>query len=484
MTAEQVGALPRAVLSAVRRGLGYSLRARLTLLATMLLAVGLVAGSVLLVVALRFSLRHAVDSDARQTARSVAATLGSGQPTVTTMSVGGGGTVAVQVLDDQDRVISASVSASAAADHLVPLVDGKALQELRAGKVLDLPGSRAGVDTPLRVVAVQRHFRDSTKTVLVAVDAGQIGQSSRALIIALAICAPLLLISVLALSWYLIGRALRPVEDLRRGAVEITGTGTVSRRLPVPAGRDEVHRLAATLNDMIGRLEGANARQRAFVADAAHELRSPLASLRTQLEVAAHLGERADWPATGTGALTDIERLGTLVDDLLLLARMDEPGARLRRQPVDLAELARSAGADCAGARVPVQVVAEGTVLVDGDPHALRRVLRNLLDNAVRHAGSQVRVEAAPGSQRSGTATVVVCDDGPGIPAADRVRVFARFTRLDDARSRDAGGSGLGLAIVRELVGAHGGTVSLGDAAPGLRVTVRLPTGQGDPSAP
>jgi signal transduction histidine kinase len=263
------------------------------------------------------------------------------------------------------------------------------------------------------------------------------------------------------------------VEDLRRGAAEITGTGSVSRRLPVSAGRNEVHRLAHTLNDMLGRLEGANARQRAFVADAAHELRSPLASLRTQLEVAVHLGDRADWPATATGALVDIERLGTLVDDLLLLARMDEPGAagRFRRGPVDLAELTTELVADYAEARVPVTVRA-APVIVEGDAHALRRMLRNLLDNAVRHAESVVEVDV---SVRAGSATMVVRDDGPGIPEPDRERVFARFTRLDDARSRDAGGSGLGLAIVRELVLAHGGTVALGDAGPGLKVTVRLP---------
>ncbi|HVX45446.1 MAG TPA: HAMP domain-containing sensor histidine kinase [Mycobacteriales bacterium] len=460
---------PQAVVEAVRRGLSYSLRARLTLLATMLLAIGLLAGSVLLAVALRYSLTRTVDADARETARSVADSLGSGEPENTTLSVGGGNTVVVQVIDENDRVLSASVSA----DHLVPLVGGDALDQLRNGKVLDLPGARAGVDYPLRVVAVERHFRDSTKTVLVAVDAGQIGQSRRALLLALSICAPLLLISVLALSWYLIGRTLRPVEDLRRGAAEITGTGSVSRRLPVSAGRDEVHRLADTLNDMLGRLEAANARQRAFVADAAHELRSPLASLRTQLEVAAHLGERADWPATAAGALIDIERLGTLVDDLLLLARIDEPGAagRFRRARIDLAQLATELTADYADARVPVTVRA-APVDVDGDPHALRRILRNLLDNAVRHAESMVELEV---SIRTGSATIVVRDDGPGIPLADRERVFARFTRLDDARSRDAGGSGLGLAIVRELVAAHGGTVALGDAAPGLRVTVRLP---------
>src|SRR5439155_10107734 len=193
-----------------------------------------------------------------------------------------------------------------------------------------------------------------------------------------------LLLAVLALvSWRVIGWTLRPVDELRAAAAEITGTGG-SRRLPLPDARDEVRRLAATLNDMLARLDGASARQRSFVSDAAHELRSPLASLRTQLEVAARLGDAVDVGELTRDTLVDVARLSRLVDDLLLLARLDEEAAGPpRREPVDLGELAAEAAGRYAGARVPVRVAGPPhRAIVAGDPAGLRRVLANLLDNA------------------------------------------------------------------------------------------------------
>jgi signal transduction histidine kinase len=307
--------------------------------------------------------------------------------------------------------------------------------------------------------------------VLVASGTAVLRDSQRALRTGLLVGAPLLLLALALVSWRVIGWTLAPVEALRRGAAEITGTGT-AQRLPVPDARDEVRRLAETLNDMLGRLAAASAGQRAFVSDAAHELRSPLASLRTQLEVAARLGG-AETTELATDALLDVERLSTLVDDLLLLARLDEaPGRTRRREPVDLGELAGSVVGRYASARVPVRLDSPAEVVVRGDPNGLTRVLANLLDNATRHASAQVTVSV---TAAGGLAELVVTDDGPGIGVADRDRVFDRFTRLDDARARESGGAGLGLAIVRELVRAHGGTVSLRDAAPGLAVVVALP---------
>jgi signal transduction histidine kinase len=256
------------------------------------------------------------------------------------------------------------------------------------------------------------------------------------------------------------------VEALRAGAEEITGART-GDRLPVTDAQDELHRLAVTLNDMLDRLDVARRRQRAFVADAAHELRNPLASLRTQLEVAERRG--GGLPPEGLADLVaETERLSRLVDDLLLLARLDEtaPG---RAPSVTVGDLV-------AGAGVPVSVDVPAGVRVPAD---LRRVLVNLVDNAVRHAASRVAVTV---STDGGEVVLVVTDDGPGIAAGDRERVFERFTRLDDARGREQGGAGLGLAIVRELVGGHGGTVSLGDAGPGLRVEVRLPSAPASPT--
>jgi signal transduction histidine kinase len=283
------------------------------------------------------------------------------------------------------------------------------------------------------------------------------------------------------IAWRVLGAALRPVEALRRGAEEITGGGGPGQ-LPVPESQDEIHRLAVTLNDMLARIETARARQRAFVADAAHELRSPLTNMRTELEVAQRIGAGTDWPAVADDLLADAERLSKLVEDLLLLARSDDPAAaeaaRRAAAPVELGELLAGAGARYPSP--PVVVSRPATPYwVLGDPDGLHRVVVNLVDNAVRHARGRVVLAArAEGRQR----VIAVTDDGPGIPAAERERVFDRFTRLDDARARDAGGAGLGLAIVRELVRRHGGTVRLTDARPGLRAEVLLPAYEPGPA--
>jgi signal transduction histidine kinase len=269
----------------------------------------------------------------------------------------------------------------------------------------------------------------------------------------------------------LVGSALRPVAALRRGAEEITTTQQAGR-LPVPEADDEIRRLALTLNDMLARLERSSARQRSFVADAAHELRSPLTAIRTQLEVArAHPGE-ANWNQVAADALADVERLSRLVDDLLILARMEEGGGRQQVNPVDLARVADDVVARTTS---PVGVCRTGAVelIVRADEDAMARIVANLVENAVRHATTAVTVDVRDGT--GGGAVLSVADDGPGIPAAQREHVFERFTRLDDARSRDAGGAGLGLPIVRELVRSQGGEVTLEDSGPGLRAVVRLP---------
>jgi signal transduction histidine kinase len=295
---------------------------------------------------------------------------------------------------------------------------------------------------------------------------------------------PLLLAASAVVAWRVIGASLRPVEHLRRGAEEITGAGpAAAARLPVPAGDDEIHRLAVTLNGMLDRLERGRARQREFVADAAHELRSPLANMRTQLEVSRRLGPDADWTAVSDDLLTDTTRLSRLVDDLLLLARADGAPARSRMEPVELQSLAdevvrRGHEAGDPGRCPQVEVIGDGPVWTVGAPDELHRVVANLLDNAERHA----RTGVAVATTRDGDAALLtVTDDGPGIPPEHRDRVFERFTRLDDSRAVHTGGAGLGLAIVRELVRRHGGTVTLTDAEPdrpeepGLRVEVRLP---------
>ena len=444
----------------------WSLRARLTVVATALLGVGIAAGAVLLVVTGSRTLQAAVDSGALQSAREVAVLVDSDQ-LPDPVPQGGEGTAAIQVIDAQNRVVAASTGT----DRLVPVLRPAEVAAVRAGQRLVVPGSRLGLSGPLRVVGVPAGSPSDPQTVVVAVDFGGARSGTRVLLIGLAIGAPLLLAVVALATWWVTGRALRPVEQLRRGALAISGPG----RLPVPPAQDEIRRLAETLNDMLARLDAAGARQRAFVSDAAHELRSPLASARTQLEVAAAVDAGTPAGELATDVLIDIERLGRLVDDLLLMARLDE-APRRPRVPLDLYALADEVIGRYAAARVPVGLEPcpdDCTVLAEAG--AVRRVLVNLVDNAVRYARSRVTVTVAPG-------TMTVADDGPGIPAADRARVFDRFTRLDWDRGRESGGAGLGLAIVRELVAAHGGSVTLGDGGPGLVVTVHFPDPPTDPT--
>jgi signal transduction histidine kinase len=286
---------------------------------------------------------------------------------------------------------------------------------------------------------------------------------------------PGLIILVGLLVWVLVGRALRPVEAIRAQVDEITAT-TMYRRVPVPNTDDEVARLATTMNGMLDRLEQASARQRAFVSDASHELRSPVSTIRTELEVASADAGHADWPEMARRTLGETERLSRLVDDLLALARLDEAQGPPRRVPVDLDDLVLEEGTRTH--RVPVSTAGVSAGRVNGDERQLAQVVRNLVDNAQRHATSQVAVTLR---HEVDELILTVDDDGPGIPEADRELVFGRFTRLDEARGRAAGGAGLGLAVVRRVVEQHGGTVTVTDSDAesgglgGARFEVRLP---------
>jgi signal transduction histidine kinase len=290
----------------------------------------------------------------------------------------------------------------------------------------------------------------------------------------LLVVVPAMILLVALAAWYFAGRALRPVEDIRVEAESITGT-TMHRRVPEPETDDEVGRLARTMNAMLDRLEIASQRQRQFVSDASHELRSPLASIRTNLEVALRHADRADWPAVAGRALAEDARMEDTVSELLELARLDEVAgpAPLDTLPdVDLDELVLDDTVQ--ERRVPVDTSRVSAGRVHGRREQLTRVVRNLLDNAARHATSSVAVELRAGDDH--TIELTVDDDGPGIPVEDRERVFDRFTRLDDGRARDAGGLGLGLSMVKEITEQHGGTVTIEDAPiGGARLRVRLP---------
>nr|WP_244326548.1 HAMP domain-containing sensor histidine kinase [Pseudonocardia alni] len=267
---------------------------------------------------------------------------------------------------------------------------------------------------------------------------------------------PLLVLVAGGFTYLFAGRALRPVEDMR-SRVAGMGDKDLSQRVDEPVARDEVGRLARTMNQMLGRIESSQATQRRFVADASHELRSPLATVSTGLELlGSGMPEASADRATVDVLRGEASRLTGLVENLLFLARADERGIAPRREEVDLDEIADAERErPSAETAVAVRVTSE-PVRVVGDRGQLVRVLRNLVDNAKRHASSTVAVSVRA---EGDLAVIEVDDDGNGVPEADRARVFERFVRLDEARSRGDGGSGLGLAIVAELVAAHGGAV-------------------------
>ncbi|MFJ7085710.1 sensor histidine kinase [Streptomyces griseus] len=272
---------------------------------------------------------------------------------------------------------------------------------------------------------------------------------------------PLLLVVVAGVTWLVTRRALRPVEGIRREMAAITASEDLARRVPEPGSRDEIAALARTTNETLTVLEASVERQRRFVADASHELRSPIASLRTQLEVAEAHPELLDLP----GAVADTVRLQVLAADLLLLARLDA-GEKPGSATVELGALVREEVSQRAGDRIAVRVeVPEGGAFeVNGSRGQLSRVIGNLLDNAQRHADGSVAVSVAADGRG---VRVEVRDDGAGVPEEERERIFERFVRLDDARSRDDGGAGLGLAIARDVASRHGGTLTVHRAAEG-----------------
>jgi signal transduction histidine kinase len=316
---------------------------------------------------------------------------------------------------------------------------------------------------------------DGEVTVDAAVPVDQLAGTVDTLRQGLIVGLPALIAVVAALASVLVGRALRPVEAVRAEVDAITGS-TMHRRVPVPPTGDEIGRLARTMNAMLGRLDASATRQRQFVADASHELRSPVAALRTSLEVARRNPDRADWPAVADAALAEEARLESLLDDLLLLAAHDENGAAAAADgSVDLGALAEAESARPRGVPVDVELLAgtDGAPVVVGDADRLSRAVANLVENAARYASGAVELRVA---RLGDTVRLTVDDDGPGIPADDRERVFERFTRLDDGRARPEGGTGLGLAVVRSIVDQHHGRVRVEDGPlGGARLTVELP---------
>lgn len=437
-----------------------SIRVRTTAAAVLVVGLSLVVAAVAMVILLQRSLRDDLRSGTLNRAAAVAGELASGTGVIA------GGDVEeefAQVVDAAGNVVAAS-----------PNVEG------RPALIRMSPGTTATLehvpfeDGPFLVVAVAATTDDGPATVIVGRALDDIAETIRAVTGLLAAGIPVLLLLVGGVTWWIVGRALAPVEAVR-AEVEAISTEQLHRRVPGPPGRDEIARLAATMNRMLARLEEGQRRQRRFVSDASHELRSPVASIRQHAEVALTHPERTELRELAQIVLDEDERLQSLVEDLLLLTRIDEGTLSLRTEPVDLDDLVfEEAGRlrDSSGLRVDVGAVSAGRVL--GDRSRLDRLIRNLTENARRHARSAVALSLR---ERDGRVVFAVEDDGRGVDAGQRDRIFDRFVRLDEARDRDSGGSGLGLSIVREIATLHHGTVTVGDAAMGgARFEVRFPT--------
>jgi signal transduction histidine kinase len=374
----------------------------------------------------------------------------------------------IQVLDRRDHVVTGD-PASAAGPAIYRLPPGRDSQR----SVVTHPAFMTAGSAAL--YAVRTATPHGPETVVAALSLDPAGAQTRQVAGLTAGLAAIALAVVAAVSWLTAGWSLRPVERLRAQAAAIAASGDLSGRL-AGLGADELARLGGTLNTMLESLEASVDRQRRFVADAAHELRTPLAGMTTALEVA------RSHPHTSQTLADDLlaghRRLGRLVNDLLILAAADGRAPH-RAEPVDLAGVVT----DCSRRPVPAGVRLRlgdlDRVSVLGDETQLSRVVSNLVDNALKYAASTVELSVRQDGRQ---AVISVSDDGPGIPAADRMRIWERFTRLDDDRSRASGGSGLGLAMVRELTAAHGGTVSVTGREPGRGATflVRLPARQDD----
>lgn len=430
----------------------------------LVVTVGLASAAVLLVLQLQRALLDGVDAATVARARDVAAQLGqAGDPAAAALP-GTGDVALVQILDTGGVVVAAS-----------PNVTGEpAITGLRpaAGQLL-----RQDTRTPVgndvfRVVALGELSNGTRYTVVVAQSLAGVADSVRTVLRLLLVGVPALVVVVGGVTFLFVGRGLRPVEAIRVSVASI-GAGDLDARVPLPPGRDEIARLAGTMNAMLDRLAAAQHTQRRFIADASHELRSPIATLKASVEVADVDRDPSTLAAVLATVSAETERLERLVADLLVLVRADERGLQLSSADVDLDDLVH---AEVRRLRASTELRVEARVSpvrVLGDPHRLSQALRNVVDNAVRHARSTVAV----GVHLAGdTAVIEVGDDGPGVPVADRERVFGRFVRLEESRARSAGGSGLGLAIVAEVLAAHGGTVRFVDGAgPGATVRIELP---------
>jgi signal transduction histidine kinase len=439
-----------------------SVRMRTTVASALVVACALVIGGIGFVILLTSSLSSSVEDTAQQRAGLVVRALEAGS-NPRQLADHGDEEMFVQIAGAHNRLLANSD----------PKLTGPVLPSARNhGVTIDHLPIDDGTHS-FRVVTAEAALSGRTLLVIAGASLEHVTESTRAVTRMLLYGIPGLLVLVVLTTWLFTGRALRPVEMVRRKVADISSE-ELEQRVPVPETGDEIARLAETMNEMLNRLSHSSLRQRHFISDASHELRSPLASIRHHAEIAAQHPETTSLEELVMTILHEEKRLEGLVDDLLLLARADEHTLALARNPIDLDDLVFEEAARVrTSSKLQVDTSRVSAARILGDRGSLRRVLRNVADNAMRHARTRISFEV---SSLGGTASVVVVDDGDGIPKEDRGRIFERFTRLEDARDRDSGGSGLGLSIVAEIMTAHAGSVTVGEGGgSGARFELRLP---------
>jgi signal transduction histidine kinase len=421
----------------------------------MVLGAGLlIVASLVMVSVLRKQLTDNLDEGLTQRAATIASALAD--------------TPANRLAGDEDllvQVITAAGQVTDASHNLSGLGPIAPLQ----------PGSRTLNNVPGRTETFRvltRHFETGGDTLLVVgINYDDVTDPLSIVSRLFAFIIPGVVLLLGAITWWLTGRTLRPVELIRAEMAAIGGSN-LGRRVPEPGTGDEIDRLARTMNQTLDRLEDSARRQHRFVADASHELRSPLTRIRSELEVDLARPDQADPIATERSVLAETIGVQRLVDDLLQLARSEAELTDVAPAPVDLDdivlhEVRRLADRD--GVRVDTRGVSAAQV--SGDRAQLGRAVKNLLDNAERHAATVVTVTL---DELDDVARLTVANDGAVIPPDKREHIFERFARLDDARTRDNGGSGLGLAITRDIVERHGGTIQVAADQP-TRFVIELP---------
>jgi two-component system OmpR family sensor kinase len=384
-----------------------------------------------------------------------------------------------QVLTPSGRVFDSSPAAEEAS-----LSPAEARAALGGSVRLDRTDG-LGIDGPVRILATPVHAQDRNLIVVVGAGIEDRNNALAQLRQAFVIGAPVGVLLAAGIGYLLASLALAPVERMRRGA-ETIRLDRGEQRLPLPRASDEIRRLGVTLNAMLDRLDESFRRERRFVADASHELRTPITVLKSELEVALRTSKLPpDELMALRSALEEADRLTQLAEDLLILARADEGRLPVRRESSNVSELIERAirpfaqEADEAGREISVE--AEPDLRASVDPLRIEQALRNLTDNAIRHGAGPIRVSA---QTRHGALILAVADEGTGFGQEERPRAFERFTRGREERAGP--GSGLGLAIVRAIAEAHGGSAEIvtsnGSAGAEVQLVIPLAAEATDPA--